>query len=249
MKVTVDGLTVAYDGRTVLHDVDLAIESGEHVGLIGPNGSGKSTLLRCLYRAISPASGRILLDDTDVTALPRRRTAQLIAAVTQSEGSVFGFSVAETVALGRYAHRDSTGPEAMRLCREAMRSMDIDDLADRSVLTLSGGQRQRVAIARAIAQDTPVLLLDEPLNHLDVRHQLTLIRHLRATRQTTLMAVHDLNLAAQSCDRLILLDEGRVVADGPPDRVLDPALLDAVYGVRFSTLQAPDGHSVLTFPL
>ncbi|MGX9293395.1 ABC transporter ATP-binding protein [Tsukamurella paurometabola] len=232
MRVELDRVTVDLGGSRVLHEVSLDIAAGEHIGLIGPNGSGKSTLLRCLYRAIAPTSGVVRVGGEELGALRRREGARRIAAVTQSETGHLGFTASETVMLGRFAHGDAGDAAAARVCEAALAAVGATHLRDRSVLGLSGGERQRVLIARALAQDTPVLLLDEPLNHLDVRHQLDLLRLLRATTKTTVTAIHDIDLAAQSCERLVLLDRGRVVAAGTPAAVLTPDRIADVYGVR-----------------
>ncbi|GAA1083217.1 ABC transporter ATP-binding protein [Tsukamurella strandjordii] len=232
MRIEMDRVTVELGGRAVLTEVTLQVESGAHVGLIGPNGSGKSTLLRCLYRALTPTSGRVRVGGTDLATIRRRDGARRVAAVTQSETGHLGFTAQETVMLGRFAHGDAGTAPAARACAAALESTGVAHLRDRSVLDLSGGERQRVLIARALAQETPVLLLDEPLNHLDVRHQIDLLRYLRDTDKTTVTAIHDIGLAAQSCDLLVLLDAGRVAAVGTPAHVLDPDRIAAVYGIR-----------------
>lgn len=151
--------------------------------------------------------------------------------------------------LGRFAHGDAGSAAAIDACEAALVAVDATALRRRSVLGLSGGERQRVLIARALAQDTPVLLLDEPLNHLDVRHQLDLLRLLRATTKTTVTAIHDIDLAAQSCDRLVLLDRGRVVATGTPGEVLTADRIAEVYGVRPVVAAADTGPPRIRFEL
>ncbi|MCS3778783.1 ABC transporter ATP-binding protein [Tsukamurella ocularis] len=249
MRIELDRITVEIGGTRVLHDISLDIAAGAHVGLIGPNGSGKSTLLRCLYRAIAPASGTVRVGGRDLAAMRRRDGARLVSAVTQSETGHLGFTAEETVMLGRFAHGDAGSAAAIGACEAALVAVDATALRRRSVLGLSGGERQRVLIARALAQDTPVLLLDEPLNHLDVRHQLDLLRLLRATTKTTVTAIHDIDLAAQSCDRLVLLDRGRVVATGTPGEVLTADRIDEVYGVRPVIAAAGTGPPRIRFEL
>lgn len=249
MRIDIDGVTVALGGRTVLHRIRLEVEPGAHVGLIGPNGSGKSTLLRCLYRALTPDAGTVRIGGRDLATVHRREGARLVAAVTQSETGHLGFTAAETVLLGRFPHGDAGTPGARRAVAAAMESTGTGHLGARSVLDLSGGERQRVLIARALAQDTPVLLLDEPLNHLDVRHQIDLLRYVRRTDKTTVMAIHDIDLAAQSCDQLVLLDRGSVVAAGSPASVLDPERLLAVYGIRPTIVPTAEGRPRVSFEL
>ncbi|NMD58136.1 MULTISPECIES: ABC transporter ATP-binding protein [Tsukamurella] len=249
MRVELDRITVDLGGTRVLHEVSLDIAAGAHVGLIGPNGSGKSTLLRCLYRAVTPTAGSVRVGGEELGALRRREGARRVSAVTQSETGHLGFTAGETVMLGRFAHGDAGSAAAARACDAALAAVGATHLRHRSVLGLSGGERQRVLIARALAQDTPVLLLDEPLNHLDVRHQLDLLRLLRATSKTTVTAIHDIDLAAQSCDRLVLLDRGRVVAAGTPAAVLTPERIAEVYGVRPVVSAARSGPPRIRFEL
>lgn len=249
MRIELDRITVDLGGSRVLHDVSLDIAAGAHVGLIGPNGSGKSTLLRCLYRAITSASGSVRIGGTELGALRRRDSARRVAAVTQSETGHLGFTAGETVMLGRFAHGDAGSAVAARACEAALAAVGATHLRHRSVLGLSGGERQRILIARALAQDTPVLLLDEPLNHLDVRHQLDLLRLLRATTKTTVTAIHDIDLAAQSCDRLVLLDGGRVAATGTPAEVLTADRIAEVYGVRPVVAAGSSGPPRIRFEL
>ncbi|WP_371820996.1 ABC transporter ATP-binding protein [Tsukamurella sp. PLM1] len=186
---------------------------------------------------------------TELGALRRRDGARRVAAVTQSEAGHLGFTAGETVMLGRFAHGDAGSAVAARACEDALAAVGATHLRHRSVLGLSGGERQRILIARALAQDTPVLLLDEPLNHLDVRHQLDLLRLLRATTKTTVTAIHDIDLAAQSCDRLVLLDGGRVAAAGTPAEVLTADRIGEVYGVRPVIAAGSSGPPRIRFEL
>ncbi|GAB3129979.1 ABC transporter ATP-binding protein [Tsukamurella serpentis] len=249
MTLEIDSVTVELGGRTVLDRIRLRIDDGAHVGLIGPNGSGKSTLLRCLYRALAPDSGTVRIDGQDLHRLPRSSSARLIAAVTQSDSGYLGFTAGETVMLGRFARGDAGTRTAKKVCAAALEAVDARHLRGRSVLSLSGGERQRIMIARALAQQTPVLLLDEPLNHLDVRHQLELLRLLRTASKTTVTAIHDIDLAAQSCDQLVLLDAGRVVAIGTPADVLTAERIRQVYGVRPTVLPSDAGPPRVRFEL
>ncbi|MGH3622391.1 MAG: ABC transporter ATP-binding protein, partial [Sciscionella sp.] len=194
----------------------------------------KSTLLRTVYRHLRPRSGRVLLDDTDVLALRPSEAARHIAAVPQETRPDFDITVWDMVAMGRTPHRHpfAASTETDRaIIAGALRRVEATELATRAYATLSGGERQRILLARALAQHTRVLVLDEPTNHLDVRHQLELMRLVRELGLTTLMAVHDLNLAAGYCDRLHVLDGGRVVASGTPEDVLTRELLRSVFEV------------------
>ncbi|HEY0697995.1 MAG TPA: ABC transporter ATP-binding protein [Micromonospora sp.] len=242
MELRLDGLSVELAGRTLVRELCLEVPAGRVVGLIGPNGSGKSTALKCVYRALRPSGGAVLLDGRDVAAMALRDSARLVAALTQESHTELDFTVEEVVAMGRAPHlRDgqALSRTERELCREAMDRVDVAHLADRSVLALSGGERQRVLIARALVQQPRVLVLDEPTNHLDVRHQLDLLGFLRSCGLTVLVALHDLNLAAAACDRVGLLSGGALVATGEPAQVLVPDLIYQVFGVDVTVVTHP----------
>ncbi|GAA1180332.1 ABC transporter ATP-binding protein [Nesterenkonia xinjiangensis] len=236
--------------RLVLHDVDLTVAAGEVVGLIGPNGSGKTTLLRTLSGALSPRRGQVLLHGRPLGRLTARQVAQKIALVVQEPPSELMLSVAETVLLGRTPH---LGMFQRRSCRDesiaerALTAMGVRHLAQRETSRLSGGERQRVLIARALAQEATCLLLDEPTNHLDIGFQHQVLQLLRGLDTTTVVVLHDLNLAARYCDRLLLLHDGHVRASGPPAEVLGPDLLGDVYTVGVDPVTSPDGTNQLLF--
>jgi iron complex transport system ATP-binding protein len=231
MRVELTGVTV----QNIVEDITLHA-SNEVVGIVGPNGSGKSTTLRCLYRALKPAAGVVLLDGENVHK--RQKVARDLAALTQESQVEFDFTVAEVVEMGRLPHdRD---PEAdRRIVADALATVDVAHLVDRGFLSLSGGERQRVLIARAIAQRPRVLVLDEPTNHLDIRHQLDVLALARGLGVTVLTVLHDLNLAASYCDRIYVLDEGRVVAHGTPEEVLVPELIAKVFHVTAHVVRHP----------
>lgn len=234
MRVEFDAVTVALGGRAVIDRVSLVVEPGTVLGLVGPNGSGKSTLLRTVYRALRPSSGTVRIDGDDVRSLTSRQAARTVAVMLQDPATDFDLTVHETVLLGRGPHHSSFGRdtlEDLRVVDDAMHRTEVDELADRMVATLSGGQRQRVMLARALAQQAPVLVLDEPSNHLDINHQHELMSTVRGLGRTVIGALHDLNLAAQYCDHLVVLADGRVVAEGPPETVLTPALIQNTFQV------------------
>jgi iron complex transport system ATP-binding protein len=242
MELVLDDLTVTVQGRDLVAALGLRVGHDEVVGLVGPNGSGKSTTLRCVYRALLPTAGRVLLDGDDLHGMPRRQAARRVAALTQEQRAELDFTVAEVVAMGRAPHRrdhEHLSPAERELCQGALDRLDVGHLAGRSVLTLSGGERQRVLIARALVQEPRVLVLDEPTNHLDIRHQLALLGLLRRAGLTTLVALHDLNLAATVCDRIAVLREGRLVVVGPPAEVLTPELVREVFGVQAVVIAHP----------
>ncbi|SDC41098.1 ABC transporter ATP-binding protein [Actinokineospora iranica] len=242
LPISLRGISVEVAGTTLIRELSLDVGGGEVLGLLGPNGSGKSTALRCVYRAMRPTAGAVLLDGESLSEQSIRDTARRIAALTQDSRAELDFTVEEVVALGRYPHQNGsarlTGRER-ELCREALRRMDITHLATRSVLTLSGGERQRVLMARALVQEPAVLVLDEPTNHLDVRHQIELLGFLRRCGLTVLVALHDLNLAAATCDRIAVLRSGALVACGTPAEVLTTGLVRSVFGVDATVVTHP----------
>lgn len=242
MELRLDGLSVVADGRSLVRELSLDVASGQVVGLVGPNGSGKSTALRCVYRALRPSSGTVWVGEEDLTRLTVRRSAQVIAAMTQDGAVDLDFTVEEVIALGRAPHLHGNqvlSRREQKLCESAMDRLDIRHLARRGVLTLSGGERQRVLLARALVQEPRVLVLDEPTNHLDVRHQVELLSLLRGSGLTVLVVLHDLNLAAAACDRLGVLRDGRLVTTGTPEDVLTTELVHEVFGVKASIVSHP----------
>ncbi|KWX01236.1 ABC transporter ATP-binding protein [Carbonactinospora thermoautotrophica] len=242
LPLSLRDVSVEVAGATLIRELRLDVGAGEIIGLLGPNGSGKSTALRCVYRALRPSSGVVLLDGADLSGQSLRETARRIAALTQESRMELDFTVEEVVALGRSPHQRGNLRLTARereLCRDALRRLDITHLAQRSVLTLSGGERQRVLLARALVQEPAVLVLDEPTNHLDVRHQVELLSFLRGCGLTVLVALHDLNLAAATCHRVAVLRSGTLVASGTPAEVLTPELVRSVFGVDVTVVTHP----------
>lgn len=242
MDLRLDALSVVTDGQSLVRELTLDVPDGRVTGLVGPNGSGKSTALRCVYRALRPSSGTVWAGEDALPRLPVRRSARLVAALTQDGVVDLDFTVEEVVALGRAPHlrgNQALSERERALCERAMEQLDILPLARRGVLTLSGGERQRVLVARALVQEPEILVLDEPTNHLDVRHQVELLSLLRGSGLTVLVVLHDLNLAAAACDRLGVLSHGRLVAAGTPAEVLTAELADEVFGVQASVVPHP----------
>lgn len=235
-SLSVRHLSLRRNGRDVLSDVSFELAAGTFVGLIGPNGAGKSTLLRALLQLL-PASGNVEVDGVPVAGLGQDARAKLFSYLPQERNVAWPLTVEEVVGLGRLPHRTLFGGESGEdriAVEEAMRAAEVDDLRSRSIAELSGGERSRVLIARALAQETPILLADEPTSGLDPAHQISLMRVLaeRARRGAiVIVSLHELSLAARWCQRLILLADGRVVADGTADAVLSEETLKAVYGV------------------
>lgn len=235
--IEVHSVSFRYHKAWVLQEVSFRVEKGEFVGVIGPNGSGKTTLLKLLYRLLSPQRGGILIELTPLEKMDRRDIAKRIAVVAQETQILFPFSVLETVLMGRspyLGHLLFESDKDLEIAKKAMEWTKILPFSERSIEELSGGERKRVFIARALAQEPEVILLDEPTANLDIQHQidfLDLILTLNRERGLTIvMASHDMNIASEFCDRLILLQEGRIFKTGTPEEVVTKENIESVYG-------------------
>jgi iron complex transport system ATP-binding protein len=246
--VEAEGLGFSYGPRAILEEVALAIRPGELVALCGPNGAGKSTLLRLLLGLLAPSAGQVRLAGAPVATLSRRQIARRAALLPQDAPVDLPLTVREVVALGRLPHLDRFQPEGTADAEAVERALEATDtaaLSARPVAELSGGERQRVHLARAIAQEAPLLLLDEPIAGLDLAHQLQALDLLRAIvdkGRGALVALHDLSLAARRCDRMIFLADGKIRADDTPAVVLTPETLAQVFGVRAEVRLDGDGR-------
>ncbi len=234
-----DGITVEARGRAILRDVSIALATGERVALVGPNGAGKSTLLRVLCGTLRPTAGRVELTGSPIATLERTQVARRLAVVPQQTALPFAMRVEEVVALGRLPHEAAlrgAGPADRAAVAAAIERVGLGHLLGRDARELSLGERQLVLLALAVAQASPVLLLDEPTVHLDLRHQveaMELLRDLNERDGTTIVAVlHDLGLAAHFFPRLVIIDRGRLIADGPPAEVLTDDTIRDVFGVE-----------------
>jgi iron complex transport system ATP-binding protein len=233
----VQDLCFQYGKTPILGNISLRVEDGELVSLVGPNGAGKSTLLKCLNHILRPSRGRVFVDDEDVKGMNQKTTARLFGYVPQSSLNVFPATVFDTVLLGRRPYVDwVVGGESREIVYEMLIQMDLTHLAYRQMSELSGGEQQRALIARALAQEPRVLLLDEPTSNLDLKHQLEVLDQVmnvvKEKGVSVLMAIHDLNLAAQYSNRLILLKEGEMVTSGNPGEILNVENIRSVYGVH-----------------
>lgn len=244
-----------YGEKRVLEKVTFSVNRGESFGVVGPNGSGKTTLLRCISGILKPRSGVARLNGLDVNALSQRELAKNIAVVPQSSFTDFDFTAQEIVMMGRNPHISRFRMESRKdyeIVEKAMELTNTDHLATRPVRSLSGGELQRIVIARALAQEPELLLLDEPTVHLDISHQLEimeLIRRLNKSNGLTVISVfHDLNLAAQYCERLVLLDHGKVSSLGPPHHVLTPENIQKTYHINVLVKRHPLTSSLYVIP-
>ncbi|MEV8400699.1 ABC transporter ATP-binding protein [Streptomyces niveus] len=248
-------LTLAYDDRTVVHDLELAVPDGRVSVIVGPNACGKSTTLRALGRLLKPKSGSVLLDGEELARIPTRKIAQSIGLLPQSPTAPEAITVADLVSRGRQPHQhwwQQWSEEDERAVTEAMARTDVADLAERSVDELSGGQRQRVWIAMALAQETDLLLLDEPTTFLDIAHQvevLDLVRRLNHEQgRTVVIVLHDLNQAARYADHLVAMKSGRIVAEGHPGEIVTAELVREVFGLESVVVPDPVTGSPLVVP-
>ncbi|WP_329458520.1 ABC transporter ATP-binding protein [Streptomyces sp. NBC_01497] len=254
-RLTAESVTLGYDHRVISRDLSLEIPDHSFTVVVGPNACGKSTLLRALSRMLRPQEGRVLLDGSAIHTMPAKKVAKTLGLLPQSSTAPDGITVADLVARGRYPHQGllrQWSPEDERVVHESMAATRIAELAERYVDELSGGQRQRVWIAMALAQQTPLLLLDEPTTFLDIQHQidvLDLCAELHETQGRTLVAVlHDLNHAARYATHLIAMRDGKVVAEGAPADVVTAPLVERVFGLRCQVIDDPETGTPLVVP-
>lgn len=252
MSLELQNVSASYHGGApIIEGLSMQLYPGEMLGVLGPNGAGKSTLIKLLARTLAPLTGAVLLGGRPLTAFGRFELAREVAVVEQSPATPAGFTVREVVTMGRAPHLGLFGApgradhEAVEGALEATGTLR---LAGRNVETLSGGEAQRVIFARALAQEPRFLLLDEPTSHLDLKFQVELLTHARRQARAgtgVLVVAHDLNLAARSCDRLIVLSEGELVTEGAPQEVLTEELIRDVYGARVRVLEQVDAPVVV----
>ena len=250
MKLEVSNLIQGYGSKIVLNDISLNINSGELVTVLGPNGSGKSTLIKTMCNIMKPKSGRISIDGEDSTSMSRKEFAKVVAYVPQSSVTFSNTSVYDTVLAGRrpyiewnYSHSD------IKIAADAMRVMHIDDLHDSSISSLSGGQKQRVHIARALTQNSNFFVLDEPTSALDLKHQIdtmSIMHRLVKYGKGALVALHDINLALNYSDRVIVLKDSKIYDQGRPKDVITEKMINEVYGVSANIIE--DEYGIFIHP-
>lgn len=255
-RLAAGGLGVSYGARDVLHDIDLSVPDGRITAIVGPNGCGKSTLLKTLARVLGPSAGRVWLDGHAIHGLPTRQVARQVGLLPQSNVVADHLTVDDLVARGRYPHRGAFGRFSaadQEAVDDALSATATAGLRDRPVDELSGGQRQRAWIAMVLAQQTPLLLLDEPTTYLDLAHRLEILRllhRLNVERQVTVvMVLHDLHEAARHAHHLVALSDGHIVAQGDPTTTITPELVRTVFGVHCTTVTDPVSGTPLIVPL
>ncbi|MBZ6207114.1 ABC transporter ATP-binding protein [Streptomyces olivaceus] len=254
-RLTAENVTLAYDQRVIAKQLSVEIPDNSFTVIVGPNACGKSTLLRALSRMLKPSEGRVLLDGSVIQWTPAKQVARTLGLLPQSSIAPDGITVGDLVGRGRYPHQGllrQWSTEDERVVQESMAKTGISELAERYVDELSGGQRQRVWIAMALAQQTPLLLLDEPTTYLDIQHQidvLDLCADLHEEQGRTLVAVlHDLNHAARYATHLIALREGKIIAEGAPKDIVTADLVERVFGLRCQVIDDPETGTPLVVP-
>ncbi|ANB05628.1 ABC transporter [Streptomyces ambofaciens] len=254
-RLSAENVTLAYDQRVIAEKLSVEIPDNSFTVIVGPNACGKSTLLRALSRMLKPSDGRVLLDGNVIQSMPAKQVARTLGLLPQSSIAPDGITVGDLVGRGRYPHQGilrQWSAEDERVVQESMAQTGISELADRYVDELSGGQRQRVWIAMALAQQTPLLLLDEPTTYLDIQHQidvLDLCAELHEEQGRTLVAVlHDLNHAARYATHLIALRGGEIIAEGAPKDIVTAELVERVFGLRCQVIDDPETGTPLVVP-
>jgi len=240
--------------KPILHPISFDLSPGQVLGVVGPNGAGKSTLLRLLYRYHRPTGGSVKIDDKDVWRISARDTARKVAAVLQEQPTDFALTVREIVALGRTPHQTGFGGASSQRDAEivagALDRLNLGGFAERHLSTLSGGERQRVMVARALTQEPRLLILDEPTNHLDIRHQLEVLKLIRGLPLTIVTSLHDLNMATDVCDNVLLLNDGKAVGFGAPQDVFSEVAISKAFHVTARREHlAPSNTKHMTFHL
>ena len=236
MEILAEAVKLFIGNKEILKGLDFHLKPKEFLGIIGPNGSGKSMFLKCLYRVQKPTAGTITLNGRALDEMSHRESAQQISVVAQHNFYSFDFSVLDVVLMGRSPH-----------AHRALRTVGMDDCAERSFSSLSGGEQQRVILARALTQEAECMILDEPTNHLDIKYQLQIMDIVKRLDLTVVAAIHDLNIAALYCDRLIAIQKGRIVGAGTPRELLTEAFIHDLYEVCAKVEEGEDGRIYIRY--
>ena len=239
MKIEVNGLQYSYNSKPVLQDVSLQLEAGNILGIVGPNGSGKSTLIKCLDCILKPQKGSILIDGEEINGMKMNELAKKMGYVPQGESSKFPVTVFDAILMGRKPYLNwKPSPKDLKRVSDIISLLHLEDISMREIGATSGGERQKVIIARALAQEPDIILFDEPTSSLDLRHQLEVLNIIKEQAQsgiTSIVAIHDLNMASRYCDKFIMLKEGVIYAAGGPE-ILHTENIEPVYRVKVSVL-------------
>lgn len=239
-----DNISVSYGNENIIENMSLEFERGGFIGILGPNGCGKTTFLKTISRILSPNTGAVFIDDKDIKEFGSKSLARTLGCVSQETNVAFDFTVKDVVLMGRYPHMGKLTPLSendLKIAEDAMKTTNVAHLSGRLITEISGGERQRVLIARSIAQQPKILLLDEPTSHLDINHQIDILTMIRSlTPKITVIGVfHDLNLAAHFCDRIILMEKGKVIKSGTPEEVLTKELIKRCFSIKMMVTKHP----------
>lgn len=235
MNIQTRELSCYLDNKKILNNISVSIPNKEFIGVIGPNGSGKSTFLKCIYRVLNTDKGVIFFDGVDLYDLSYKQSAKKMAVVAQHNFYSFDFTVLEIVLMGRAPHKsmmELDNAEDYDIAADALKKVDMPEFMHRSFNTLSGGEQQRIILARALVQQTSCLILDEPTNHLDIKYQLQMMDIIKSMNLTVVAAIHDLNIAAAYCDKIIAIQNGQVIGFDYPAQLLTETFISDLYGVK-----------------
>ena len=233
-KLQVENLTYDIGGTRILKDITFDVEENTFVGVIGPNGSGKSTMLKSIYGVNKPSGGNIYFEGEDLLKISSKDRAKKIAVLAQESGGQFDFSVQQVVEMGRYPHKNTLenySKHDLEIVDRVLYEMKLDNYRERSFNTLSGGEKQRVLIARLLVQESKFIILDEPTNHLDIGHQIEIMNIIKKMGVTVLSAIHDMNMAAIYCDKLVIMKKGEVITQGSVEETLTSEMLKDLFNV------------------
>ena len=234
IKLETKGITYSIDGKIIIDGIDISVKEGELVGIVGPNGCGKSTLLKNIYKVFTPDSGAAFIDGEDLSKLSNRKTAKKMSVMQQENIVDFDMTVYDMVMLGRFAHQklfSGSSEEDRIIVNEYIKEVGLSGYENRHFLSLSGGEKQRTLLARALSQKASLILLDEPTNHLDIGYQYQIMNILKRQRLTILCCVHDLNIAAAYCDRIILMKNKKIFDVGSPKEMLTRENIRALFDI------------------
>lgn len=247
--IKVKELEYSIDDEKILESVSITVKKRKTVGIIGANGCGKSTLLKNIYRFLKHKNGEIIIDNIELSDYKSKILAKKMAVLAQKQNMNFDFTVEEIIEMGRYAHHDSLFTfEKKEIIIEALQSVGLEEMKDRSFLTLSGGEMQRVLIARALAQDSDILILDEPTNHLDIKYQIQVMELVKKTEKTILAVIHDMNIASSYCDYIYGMRNGKIEIEGKPEDVFTKENIKKVFDVECEIAKHPKtGRPLIIF--